>query len=149
MCYREFGVHMKSLDTTFPMNLMQSLIFLVCVYKLYSRCQYNVSVPFKKPVVLRRTNIFKTVTVYHFFTVMVVHFHPSYGIYTLTISMRHFPSKSINEKSRTNRQTRAKLARSEAIDEKSRNNQWTEVERATRRAETIDGLERKWKQSMD
>ena len=38
----------------------------------YSRGQYNVK---KTPVVLLCTNIFKTVTVHHFFTVTVVHFH--------------------------------------------------------------------------
>ena len=49
----------------------------------YSRHQYNVSVPFKKTVVLQHPNVFKTVTVYRF-----------YGVYTLTILTRHFPSNS-------------------------------------------------------
>ena len=58
------------------------------------------------------------------------------GIFCLT------PPISINEKSRTNRQTRAKLARRETINR--REYRRTEAERATRTAETIDGLERNW-----
>ena len=101
----------------------------------------NIEFPYRweKTVVLRRTNVFKTVTVYRF-----------YGVYTLTIFTCHFrltPPKSINEKSRSNRRTRAKLAEEKRlIDEKSINNRRTEAERATRTAETIDGLERNWRE---
>ena len=51
--------------------------------------QYKVSVPLKKKVVLRRTNVIKNVTVFK-------------SVYSLTIFTRHFPSnsapKSINRR---------------------------------------------------
>ena len=124
-----------------------------------SRRQYKVSVPFKKnPVVLRRTNAFKTVTVHRFFTVFTAFIRSQ----CLCVIFRLTPPKSIHEKSRTNRRTRAKLEKKRLIDEKSINNRWTEAERATRRssrinrwteaerayrrAETIDRLERNWRE---
>ena len=93
---------------------------------------------FLKKLVIRRTNVFKNVTVYRFFhrnrctLSPFLRFLYSHNFYATFFPLT--PPKSINEKSRTKRRTRAKLARSEVIeDKKSINNQRTEAERATRR----------------
>ena len=79
----------------------------------------NIKFPYrlKETVVLRHTNVLKTVTIYRF-----------YGVHTVTIFTRHFlsPPKSINEKSRSNRRTRAKLARREAINRREEHKQSTD-----------------------
>ena len=60
----------------------------------------------------------KNITVYRF-----------YGVYTLTIFSRHFPSNSAQThqlKSRSNRRTRVKLARREAINRREEHKQSTD-----------------------
>ena len=101
---------------------------------IYSRHQYKVSVPSKKnPVVLRRTNVFKTITIFTAF----IRSQFLRVIFRLTLP------KSINEKSRSNRRTRANWREEKRlIDKKSRNKRRTDAERATRKAETIDELKR-------
>ena len=102
----------------------------------YSRRQYKVSVLFKKTIVLRRTNIKKNVTVYHFNGVYMLQF--------LRPIFRPTPPKSINRQTEAERATRTaetinRLERNwkeekQLIDEKSINNRRTEAERASRRA---------------
>ena len=90
----------------------------------YSRRQYKVSVPLKKnPLSYGVPTFKKKVTVYHFYGVYTL------TVYTLTIFTRHLsltPPKSTNEKSRSNRRTRAKLARREAINRREEHKQSTD-----------------------
>ena len=98
---------------------------------MYSRRQYKVSVPSKKTVVLRHTNVFKTVTV---FTAFI-------RSQFLRVIFRLTPPKSINEIRAvvSDRPEQNWQAEKRLIDKKSRNNRRTE-------AETIEGLKRNWQE---
>ena len=103
---------------------------------MYSRRQYKVSLPLKKTRCPTAYQRLKNVTVYHF-----------YGVYTLTIFTRHFPSNSAQNSSIERAKVIGELegnwrGEKRLIDKKSINNRRTEAERSTRRAETIDGLKR-------
>ena len=106
-----------------------------CTYTIYiySRRQYKVSVPLKKTIVLRHTNVLKNVTIHMAF----IRSQFLRVIFRLTLP------KSINRRAEViDELERNWREEKRLIDEKSINNRRTEAERSTRRTETIDGLKR-------
>ena len=83
----------------------------------------NIMLPYRlKKIAPRHANAFKTSTVYRFFTFFTAFIRSQF----LCVIFRLTPPKSINEKSRTNRLARVKLARREAINRREEHKQSTD-----------------------